>query len=167
MQYKREPLTDEQADALVNSATEFRERLIILTLLDTGLRVHEFCNMAAERVEWQRNRLSVIGKGGKRRVVPLSPRVKQLLETQFANKQTMDLIPRTVQRVISKVANRAKLTVKVHPHILRHTFAIQSVRKGISLKALQIMLGHSRLETTNIYLNMSPEDALKEYEDKW
>jgi len=167
VQYKREPLTEDQADSLINAAQDFKDRLVILTLMDTGLRVKEFCNIDPERIEWQRNRMSVIGKGNKRRVVPLTPRVKHLLETHFGNRKETGLIPRTVQRIVSRVANKAKISRKVHPHILRHTFAVHSLRRGVSIKALQIIMGHDRLETTNIYLNMNPEDALKEYADKW
>jgi integrase/recombinase XerD len=53
------------------------------------------------------------------------------------------------------------------PHVLRHTFAVTAVQKGISLLALQGLLDHDRLTTTEIYLNLSPEEVLREFREKW
>ena len=53
------------------------------------------------------------------------------------------------------------------PHVLRHTFAVTAVQKGISLPSLQRLLGHDRLTTTEIYLNLSPEEAIREFQQKW
>jgi integrase/recombinase XerD len=95
----------------------------------------------------------VYGKGGpygsktKRRVIPLAPRI--------------------LQRLIKRVANRARVSRKVSPHVLRHTFAVTTAQKGISLPALQRLLGHDRLTTTEIYLNFSPEDVVREFMAKW
>jgi len=53
------------------------------------------------------------------------------------------------------------------PHVLRHTFSVTAVQKGISLPALQRLLGHDHLATTEIYLNLSPEHVIKEFMEKW
>jgi site-specific recombinase XerD len=53
------------------------------------------------------------------------------------------------------------------PHVLRHTFSVTAVLKGISLPSLQRLLGHDRLTTTEIYLNLSPEEAIKGFQSKW
>jgi integrase/recombinase XerD len=74
---------------------------------------------------------------------------------------------RTIQRILTRVAGRAGITKRVTPHTLRHTFAVRCVQKGISTRALQEFLGHDRLETTEIYLNLSPEEALSEFHRKW
>ena len=55
----------------------------------------------------------------------------------------------------------------VTPHMLRHTFAVTAVQKGISLPALQRLLGHDRLTTTEMYLNLSPEEMVREFREKW
>jgi integrase/recombinase XerD len=55
----------------------------------------------------------------------------------------------------------------VTPHVLRHTFAVTAVPKGISLQALQRLLGRDRLTTTEIYLNLSPEEVVREFREKW
>jgi integrase/recombinase XerD len=72
-----------------------------------------------------------------------------------------------MQLMIKKLANRAQISRTVTPHVLRHTFAVSAVQKGISLPALQRLLGHDRLTTTEIYLNLSPEDVVREFREKW
>ena len=74
---------------------------------------------------------------------------------------------RQAQNVVKRVANRARISKPVSPHVLRHTFACVAVQRGISIPALQQILGHDRLETTAIYLNMNPEDVLEHFHEKW
>lgn len=170
--FVREPLGSEETDRLVNACRTFREKLVVWGLLDTGLRVSEFCRISRDRVQWQEDRIVVFGKSGpygvrgKRRVVPLTPRVKRLLEIHLATRDDMGLTVRTVQRLVKRVANRATLTKPVTPHVLRHTFAVNCVKKGLSTASLKKILGHERLETTEIYLNINPEDALAEFRRK-
>jgi integrase/recombinase XerD len=76
------------------------------------------------------------------------------------------MAPCTIQVLVKRVANRAHISRPVTPHVLRHTFAVMAVQKGISLPALQRLLGHDRLTTTEIYLNLSPEDVVREFRDK-
>ena len=73
---------------------------------------------------------------------------------------------RTAQRTVKRVATKAELPQHITPHVLRHTFAVNYIKAGVSIASLKKLLGHDRLETTAIYLNISPEDALKEYRDK-
>ena len=65
------------------------------------------------------------------------------------------------------MANKAKIQKAVCPHTLRHTFSITAIQKGISTRTLQELLGHDRLTTTEIYLNLSPEEAIREFKTKW
>ena len=65
------------------------------------------------------------------------------------------------------MADKAGISKKVSPHVLRHTFAINCIKKGISTIALQSLLSHDRLDTTEIYLNLYPEDAIREFLNKW
>jgi integrase/recombinase XerD len=171
-QFVREPLNAQEADRLVNACDAFREKLVVWTLLDTGLRVSEFCGLDKDQIHGQENALVVWGKGGwygrkgKRRVVPLTARARRLLEIHFCTSEGIGLTKRTAQRVVKRVANRAMVTKPVTPHVLRHTFAVNCVRKGVSTASLKKILGHDRLETTEIYLNICPEDALNEFFQK-
>jgi integrase/recombinase XerD len=65
------------------------------------------------------------------------------------------------------VANRAKLSRDITPHVLRHTFATLALQKGMSLAAVKKILGHDRLSTTEIYLNLTDIHIQEEYEQKW
>ncbi len=172
-QYKREPLSDDETNALANACESFQEKLVVWTLLDTGLRVSEFAALTKDNIQWQERRLIIYGKGGpygkrtKRRVLPMTERVRRLIEYHFAEHNEIGMSGRTIQRIVKRVANRAGIAKPVSPHVLRHTFAVNCIKKGVSTRALQTLLGHDRLTTTELYLNLSPEDAIREFLDKW
>lgn len=172
-QYVREPLRNEEADALAHACETPLEKLIVWTLLDTGLRVSELCSLTPQNILWQQRQLRVKGKGGphgkrtKNRVVPMSTRVRTLLEGYFALHQEFPIGPRRVQKIVKAVANRARIAQTVTPHVLRHTAATSMIQKGISLPAVQKILGHDRLSTTSIYLNLTDQHIQEEFEAKW
>jgi integrase/recombinase XerD len=172
-QFKREPLTQDEANRLANACQTHEEKLVVWTLLDTGLRVSELAKLTKNSLDWQGHRLMVYGKGGpygsasKRRVIPLSSRIQPLLEGHFALHEILGMSPRTIERLVKRVANRAHISRPVVPHVLRHTFSVTAIQKGISLPALQRLLGHDRLTTTEIYLNLSPEEVIREFQQKW
>jgi len=172
-QYKREPLSDDEVNRLTNACDTFREKFVVWTLLDTGLRLSEFADLKKENIQWQERRLVIYGKGGpygkksKRRIIPMTDRVRRLMEYHFAENNNIGLGKRTIERIVKKVADKAGISKPVTPHVLRHTFAVNCIKKGISTRALQTLLGHDRLTTTEIYLNLSPEDAIREFLNKW
>jgi integrase/recombinase XerD len=151
-QFKREPLTQDEANRLANACENHRDKLIIWTLLDTGLRVSELAALKKDGVDWQTHRLVVYGKGGpfgtksKRRIVPLTPRVQPLIEGHLALRDEFGITARTIQRLIIRVANRAAISRKVRPHLLRDIFAVTAILNGLSLPSLQRLLGHDRLD---------------------
>ena len=171
--FVREPLLAEEADALANACKAKEERLVVWTLLDTGLRISELCSLTPQHIQWQQKCLRVKGKGGpygkrsKSRVVPLSARIRALLEPYFALNDRWFVRRRQAQNIVRRVANRARITREVTPHVLRHTAATLMMQKGMSLPTVQKILGHERLSTTAIYLNYTDEHVLQEYEQKW
>ena len=136
------------------------------------MRIAEFCALKPSQVEWQYNRFVVYGKGApyrgepRRRVVPMSPRVRKLLEVRFVTHSGIGMSTRTAQRIVKRVATRARVPQAVSPHVLRHTFAVNCIKAGVSVASLKKLMGHRRLASTEIYLNISPEDALREYQEK-
>ena len=172
-QYVREPLLPEEADSLANACRTTEERLIVWTLLDTGLRLSELCSLTRQNISWQQREVRVKGKGGpygkrtKQRVIPMSPRVRAILEPYFTLNETWFVKKRQVQNIVKRAADRAMVSKDVTPHVLRHTFATTALQKGISLAALRKMLGHDRLETTAIYLNLTDDHVRQEFEAKW
>jgi integrase/recombinase XerD len=172
-QYVREPLKTEEADRLVNACQDTKEKLVVWTLLDTGLRVSELCSLTPDNMLWQQRALRISGKGGpygkksKKRIVPMSKRVQTLLEPYFTLNPTWFIGERQAQKLVKQIANRAKIAKTVTPHVLRHTFATTALQKGISLAALKKMLGHDRLATTEIYLNLTDSHVIEEFQNKW
>ena len=172
-QFVREPLRTEEADNICQACETVQEKLSIWTLLDTGLRVSELCDLTPQNIMWQQKALRINGKGGphgkktKKRVVPMSKRVQTLLEHYFAIHDKWPVGPRRVQKIVKEIANRAKVSQNVMPHILRHTFATLALQKGISLASVQKILGHDRLTTTSIYLNFTDEHVVDEFSRKW
>src|SRR5262249_12152412 len=172
-QFVREPLRAEEADRLSNACETAEEKLVVWTLLDTAMRVSELCSLTVDSVQWQQQAVRVKGKGGtfgkrsKQRVIPLSPRVRAILEPYFALNQKWMVGPRQVQKIVKRVANRAQITQEVTPHVLRHTWATLALQKGLSLAAVQKILGHDRLTTTAIYLNLTDQHVVEEFEAKW
>ena len=85
----------------------------------------------------------------------------------FSLNDTFGYTARGIQKIVRRVSNRAGITQKVSPHVLRHTFAAACVKKGLSTRYLQLFLGHDHLATTEIYLNVSPEDACAEFKKRF
>lgn len=172
-QYVREPLLGEEYDQLCNACSTPLEKMCVWTLGDTGLRVSELCGLTPGNILWQQKAFRVKGKGGpfgkksKARVAPFSNRVRALMEPYFALHDNFPIGERRVQKLVKEVANRARVSKPVTPHVLRHTFATLFLQKGGSLAALSRILGHDRLETTAIYLNLTDMHVLEEYAAKW
>src|SRR5437867_273835 len=112
-QYKREPLTPDEANRIANACKTHEEKLVIWSLLDTGLRVSELASLNRERLDWQGHKIMIYGKGGpfgsrsKRRVIPLSARVQPLIEGHLALNESLGLGVRTVQRIVKRKIGRA------------------------------------------------------------
>jgi len=165
--YKREPLEENEIVALKKACKTFEEGLIVNVLLDTGMRVSELAGLKEENVAWQRNCINIIGKGDKRRVIPMSNEVRFYLTQCFSKEQRMPVAMRTIQKYVKVVAERARIHKKVSPHVLRHTFAVTYLHRGGNLRALQAILGHSSITTTDIYLNYSGARVIEDFEKVW
>src|SRR6476469_8614920 len=103
-QFVREPLRAEEADRLANACQTVEEKLIVWTLLDTGLRVSELCSLTLDNIHWQQRARR--GRVSKRRVVLLSARVRAILEPYFALKDKWFVGTRQAQKIVKRVANR-------------------------------------------------------------
>src|SRR2546427_7480743 len=152
-QFRREPLTQDEANRLANLCDTHEEKLVVWTLLDTGLRVSELAALTKDNMEWQSHRIMVYGKGGpygsrtKRRIIPLSARVQTLLEGHMGIHDKMGMSKRTIERIVKAVANRTHIMRSITPHVFRHTFSVTTIRKGKSLSPMQLHVGHDQLTT--------------------
>ncbi|WP_297419068.1 site-specific tyrosine recombinase/integron integrase [Thermococcus sp.] len=154
-----------------------RDRLIVLLLYGAGLRVSELCNLKKRDVDLEGNLLVVRGgKGAKDRVVPiptfLSGAVREYLESRNDNSEYLiveegrrkkdKLSTKTVWHLLKKYGERAG--VEVTPHRLRHSFATHMLENGVDIRAIQELLGHSNLSTTQIYTKVTVEHLRKAQE---
>ena len=166
--YKREPLEEDEVEALRRGCRSFEEELAINLLLETGMRVSELANLNEDQISWQRSCIITIGKGNKRRVIPMSNKAREYLTQCFTRGvYNFPLAARTIQKYVKIVADRARIRKKVSPHVLRHTFAVRYLHKGGNIRALQGILGHSSLITTDMYLNYSGQMVIEDFQKIW
>lgn len=168
-QHRREPLTIKEREHLVNACRTHREKLCVYVLLDTGLRVSELANLEPECI--RENQIAFYKKVGshkkKLRLVPLTERCKRVLETHFNLGDGINLSIRTVQRLVAKVGVSAGISKKVSPQLLRKTFMVKILRRGMSIPTIERLLD-KRLMVTDLYPeDPQGEEALKEFFSKW
>ncbi len=163
--FKREPLRPAEIMALRRCSTSILDRAIVETLLGTGIRVAEFSALRPDDLDVERSRLTIAnGKGSKRRTVYLPEAANAALLRAWRYGPLPQ--PRTAQRHLARLARRAHIARPCSPHVLRHTFAVETLSAGVSIETLRQMLGHSHLSITAVYLNLSPDRALAEMADK-
>ena len=157
------------------SPESYRDIVIILTLLDTGLRVHELINLEMDNVWLEEGLIKVLGKGNKERLVPIGKQIRKLLwryitryrpeparpnlNNLFLNRDGRPLTKNRVDSIMKRYGKMAGLTgIRCSPHTLRHTFAISYLRNGGDVFSLQKILGHSSLEMTRRYCELANVD---------
>lgn len=160
-------LSRDEALALISAPKNIKHCAILSLAYATGLRRQELLNLKLADIDSSRSIIRVVqGKGNKTREVPVTPALIDQLRTYYRKYRTKTWlfeshIPGTqysetsVENVIKNAAVKAGIRKNVSPHTLRHSFATHMLDKGINLKRLQIILGHSSLKTTSIYLHLS------------
>jgi len=155
-----------------------RDRALLELLYASGLRVSELVNINVEQVNLATNEIRVWGKGSKERVVLIGTPAANALSIYmgdgrrgllggkknnalFVNRYGGRLAVRRVQKILEKYART--INKKVHPHILRHTFATHLLDGGADLKVVQELLGHADLQSTQIYTHVTQSRARKIY----
>ncbi|HEY6018886.1 MAG TPA: site-specific tyrosine recombinase/integron integrase [Candidatus Paceibacterota bacterium] len=163
-----------------------RDKAMLELLFSTGLRVSELCSLNRD-LDLTRDEFSIRGKGEKVRVVFLSPAAKDAIKKYEAKRGDMDealfvqmgknaknakelrITPRSVERLIKRYATRAGITRKVTPHVVRHVFATDLLENGADLRAVQAMLGHANISTTQVYTHVTDKylrDVHKQFHGK-
>ncbi|SIS37680.1 tyrosine recombinase XerC [Salimicrobium flavidum] len=176
---------EEEMEELFKSAdtsTPLGQRnLAILELLyGTGIRVSECANLELERIDFSLSTILVTGKGRKERYIPFGEFAKSALENYiengrkelsaksgsasskvFLNNRGNSITPRGIRVVLDKLVTNASMTVDIHPHKMRHSFATHLLNEGADLRSVQELLGHEHLSSTQIYTHVS-KDRLKD-----
>ncbi len=170
---KRLPTVLSKAEVrrLLDAAPRDKSRLILALLYSSGFRVSELCHLKVKDLELDQRRAWVrSGKGAKDRLVILSASVCTMLREYVESRNQLFLFPgddagtlspRTVQEMIQRTAKRAKIDKRVTPHVLRHSFATHLLEAGTDIRLIQELLGHSNLQTTQIYTHVSESEKMK------
>ncbi|HRY28535.1 MAG TPA: tyrosine recombinase XerC [Elusimicrobiota bacterium] len=161
-----------------------RDRALLEFLYSTGLRVEEAAALNVEDVDMWGASARALGKGAKERIVPVGETALRILREYlkmrkidplessrvaparplFTNPRGGRLSSRSIRSVVDRWARHAGLRQHVHPHMLRHSFATHLLDHGCDLRAVQEMLGHKNLSTTQIYTHMTKERLRKIYD---
>ena len=171
-----EVMTVEEIDLLIGSIDRGtkegqRNRAILETLYSCGLRVSELCNLKLSELYFEEGFINVEGKGSKQRLVPISPRAIKEIRLYFTDRNLMKIKPgfedfvfisnfgKNISRImvfhiIKELAERIGLKKKISPHTFRHSFATHLLEGGANLRAIQCMLGHESIGTTEIYTHI-------------
>jgi integrase/recombinase XerD len=164
-------LSPEEVAQLIGAARNLYHRTLLMTLYSTGLRRAELCRLKVADVDSKRMMLRVVqGKGGIDREVPLSKTLLGALRQYYrwmrpetylfpgtVNHSRADkpITEKIVWQAVHEAAIRAGIKKRVTPHTLRHCFATHLLESGADLRSIQMMLGHSDLEATTVYLHLS------------
>jgi len=164
-------LTREEVKRLIDSIENEKHRLIVALLYSSGLRLSELVNLKVgdidlkEKIGWVRS-----GKGAKDRLFIIPNALMDDLKRHFRRRTETDYIfegykgamsPRNVQKIVSLAVKNAGINKPVHVHTLRHSFATHLLESGENIRKIQVLLGHSQLSTTQLYLNISTEELKK------
>ena len=160
-----------------------RDRAIVELLFSTGLRVSELCGLPRD-LDLSKDEFSVRGKREKIRVVFLSPSARGAVKKYLDKRSDMDdalfvqlgrgaqkapsmrLSSRSVERIVKYYAIKAGISKKVTPHVIRHSFATDLLQNGADIRSVQIMLGHSSIQTTQVYTHVT-DVHLREIHSKY
>ena len=172
----RRPLTQEELEQLRDGCRTYKEKALVEFLVSTGCRLGEVQQIRLDQISWQDRSVTVLGKGNKERLVYFSVRAKVMIQAYlavrkggnalFASSRTPyePMQPRAIQKALQKIGEWAQESRRIHPHLLRHTFATSAINAGMELAVLQLLLGHSDPKTTLIYAKLSPQMVRYAYE---
>lgn len=169
-------LTVGEIDALIGAIDQGtpegqRNRAILETLYSCGLRVSELCNLRLSDLYLSEGFIKVEGKGNKQRLIPISPRAVNELKNYFVEREETKIRPgyedfvfisrigKNISRImvfhiIKELADQIGLKKSISPHTFRHSFATHLLEGGANLRAIQCMLGHESIGTTEIYTHI-------------
>jgi len=178
-----EALSPDDAGRLLDVTAEgvlpSRDKAMFELFYSSGLRLAELVGLGVGDVDFAEGTVRVTGKGSKTRVVPLGRHAAQALENwlaergklaqpgeaaMFLNRRGRRLGPRLVQQRLKLWALRQGIAANVHPHVLRHSFASHVLQSSGDLRAVQEMLGHSSISTTQVYTHLDFQHLAKVYD---
>jgi integrase/recombinase XerD len=179
-----QPLTEDELRKLLAAPdqryyAQFRDYVILMLIIDTGMRINEICALEVKDVDLRSRQIilpAIKNKNRKPRMLPLSTDTARLLTQLISeSKQYFDsdyvfntnygepINEKTIQKSISKYASKAGITKRVSPHVLRHNFAKMAAMNGMDIFTLMRILGHSDISTTRKYVQINDDDVMEQH----
>lgn len=160
-----------------------RDQALLEILYATGIRVSECQSLTIEQIDFDFNMLKVIGKGNKERYIPFGQFARDALKTYinegrnellanyydkevqtvFLNSRGAPITTRGIRYILERIISKTSLTVNIHPHKFRHTFATHMLNEGADLRSVQELLGHENLSTTQVYTHVTKDRLRRVY----
>ena len=166
-------LSPEEVTRLIESASNLYHRTLLMTLYSTGIRRAELCRLRVNDIDSPRMMIRIQqGKGRRDREVPLSPTLLETLRVYWrwmkpktflfpgtvkGRRADVPITPNLVWFACREAAQAARIPKHLSPHTLRHSYASHLLEAGADLRTIQVLLGHSKLEHTLVYLHVSPK----------
>lgn len=157
-----------------------RDQALLMLMFASGLRASEVVNLTFNQVDFDNRIMKISGKGNKDRLVPFTNSAKEAMlnyinglrkdllkeDTKyiFLNSQGNKMTIRGLEYILDEIEAKTGLYGKIHPHMLRHSFATKMLNRGADLRTIQELLGHSSIETTSIYTHVAYENMKETYE---
>lgn len=179
-------LTKEEIELLISAPdietkTGLRDKAMLEVMYSSGLRVSELLSLTLDKISFQQNIITVFGKGSKERKVPISEYSLKIVEEYirkvrnynpgkesrilFLNKKGEQISRIYFYKQVEKYAEFVGIKKKISPHTLRHSFATHLLDGGAQLRAVQEMLGHENISTTQIYTHISTQKLINTYDE--
>lgn len=163
-----------------DSVIGLRDKAMLELMYSSGLRVSELCGLSVEMLDLDQGFVRVMGKGSKERVVPLGKKAILAIQAYYGQSRPLLAKPKTGSAIflsqwgkaisrktfwvsIKSYARQAGILKPVKPHMLRHSFASHLLANGANLRAIQEMLGHADIATSEIYTTVQAEQLLRDY----
>lgn len=173
----RKSLTLEELELMRDACQTPRERCMLELFYSSGMRLAELGSVDITMLDWSDNSIRVIGKGNKERIVRFSEKTKVYIKKYLAVRGSLEdpalfirsksphtrMGRRSIEQEIGRIAEHAGLDKHVFPHLLRHSFATQGAKSGMSITTIQELMGHSKIETTMGYVDTDQETAAYEH----
>lgn len=156
--------------------TKMRDKLILSVLYSTGLRVSELIEIKIQDIDFSERTIFIKGKGNKERIVLFDKDTKEEIsaylnfrvkksEYLLVNNYGHPLSARYIQMMIKKYAEKAEIKKNVTPHVLRHSYATHLLKRGVDIRIIQQLLGHSSILSTQIYTNVEMDIIRNVYDN--
>lgn len=174
------PLQTDAVHSFINELKSLRDKAIVALMLCLGLRSCEILNLQIHDIDLDAPQIRVFGKGGKERLLPISPWIKSSITNYLAferpsmghttcfvalkgERRGEPMRPEGLRKIFRHRRSKNSFLKDAHPHRFRHTFCTNLIRQKVPLPIVQKLMGHASIDTTLIYINLSLEDVSSEY----